>query len=113
MVHSHGGQIATDKKLFTWAKEAQERGAGEILFASMNQDGLKKGFAIDALSKLNTLLTIPVIASGGAGEYGHFMDAFILGKADAALAASIFHFGEVRIPDLKKFLSIKGIPVRL
>jgi len=113
IVHSHGGKMPSDKKLFTWAKEGQERGAGEILFTSMDHDGTKAGFAIDALSKLNQLLSIPIIASGGAGEMGHFMDAFILGQADAALAASIFHFGEIKIPDLKKFLSTKGIPVRL
>lgn len=112
VVHTHGGKKPTDKKLFTWAKEAQERGAGEILFTSMDHDGTKNGFAIDALAKLNQLLTIPVIASGGAGEAGHFVDAFVLGKADAALAASIFHFGEVPIPQLKSFLKEKHIPIR-
>jgi len=112
-VYSNGGNTATEKKLFTWAREGQERGAGEILFTSMDHDGTKNGFAIDTLSKLNTLLTIPVIASGGAGAMGHFMDAFVLGKADAALAASIFHFGEIKIPELKEFLSSRGITVRL
>lgn len=112
IVHTHGGKKATDKKLFTWAKEVQQRGAGEILFTSMDNDGTKNGFAIDALAKLHVLLTIPVIASGGAGNAGHFMDAFVLGKADAALAASIFHFGEVSIPELKSYLSTKGIPIR-
>lgn len=112
-VHTHGGKTPTDKKLFSWAKEGQERGAGEILFTSMDHDGTKNGFAVDALSKLNTLLTIPVIASGGAGSPGHFMDVFILGKADAALAASVFHFGEIKIPELKLFLSGKGIAMRL
>src|SRR3954469_16853002 len=111
-VHTHGGRNATDKKLFTWAKEAQERGAGEILFTSMDHDGTKAGFAIDPLSKLNTLLNIPVIASGGAGNMGHFIDAFVLGKADAALAASIFHFGEILLPDLKSFLKEKQIVIR-
>ena len=111
-VHTHGGTKPTEKKLFTWAKEAQERGAGEILFTSMDHDGTKNGFAIDALGKLNQLLTIPVIASGGAGNLGHFVDAFVLGKADAALAASIFHFGEVPIPKLKSFLKEKNIPIR-
>jgi imidazole glycerol-phosphate synthase subunit HisF len=111
-VHTHGGKKPTDKKLFTWAKEAQERGAGEILFTSMDHDGTKNGFAVDALAKLHQLLTVPVIASGGAGDKAHFVDAFILGKADAALAASIFHFGEIPIPALKSFLKEKHIPIR-
>jgi cyclase len=111
-VHTHGGKQPTDKKLFTWAKEGQERGAGEILFTSMDHDGTKAGFAIDPLAKLHELLSIPVIASGGAGTMGHFIDAFILGKADAALAASIFHFGEIKIPELKSFLKEKAINIR-
>jgi cyclase len=113
VVHTHGGKRPTEKKLYSWAKEGQSRGAGEILFTSMDHDGTKKGFALDALRKLHELLTIPIIASGGAGETGHFMDAFILGKADAALAASIFHFGEVKIPDLKKYLKQNYINVRI
>jgi imidazole glycerol-phosphate synthase subunit HisF len=112
-VHTHGGKQPTDKKLFSWAKEGQDRGAGEILFTSMDHDGTKNGFAVDALNKLHQLLEIPVIASGGAGRAEHFIDAFVLGNADAALAASIFHFGEVKVPDLKKFLNTKGITVRL
>jgi cyclase len=112
-VHTHGGKNATDKKLFTWAKEGQERGAGEILFTSMDHDGTKAGFANDPLSKLHDMLQIPVIASGGAGIKEHFIDAFILGKADAALAASIFHFGEIKIPELKSFLNNKNINVRM
>lgn len=112
IVHTHGGKQPTDKKLFSWAKEGQERGAGEILFTSMDNDGTKNGFAIDPLAKLNNQLEIPVIASGGAGNEGHFIDAFVLGKADAALAASIFHFGEIRIPALKEFLQKKGIRIR-
>lgn len=112
IVHTHGGKQPTDKRLFSWAKEGQERGAGEILFTSMDHDGTKSGFAIDPLRKLHELLSIPVIASGGAGVNGHFMDAFVLGKADAALAASIFHFGEVKIPDLKSYLKEKGINIR-
>ena len=112
-VHTHGGKRPTDKKLFTWAREGQERGAGEILFTSMDHDGTKNGFAIDPLSKLHELLHIPIIASGGAGSMGHFMDAYLLGKADAALAASIFHFGEIKIPDLKDFLKKKNIPIRI
>ncbi|MBX2966234.1 MAG: imidazole glycerol phosphate synthase subunit HisF [Cyclobacteriaceae bacterium] len=113
IVHTHGGKNLTEKKLFAWAKEGQERGVGEILFTSMNHDGTKNGFAIDPLVKLHELLTIPVIASGGAGSMGHFADVFTLGKADAALAASVFHFGEIRIPDLKTFLKNHAIPVRL
>jgi len=112
-VYTHGGRQPSNKKLFSWAKEGQQRGAGEILFTSMDHDGTKNGFAIDPLFKLHELLTIPIIASGGAGSEGHFMDAFILGKADAALAASVFHFGEIRIPELKSFLSDKGIAMRL
>lgn len=111
-VHTHGGKMPTEKKLFTWAKEGQERGAGEILFTSMDHDGTKNGFANDPLQKLHQLLTIPVIASGGAGVKEHFIDAFVLGKADAALAASIFHFGEIKIPDLKSFLAANNVSVR-
>jgi imidazole glycerol-phosphate synthase subunit HisF len=113
IVHTHGGKKPTEKKLFTWAKEGQERGAGEILFTSMDHDGTKNGFANDPLEKLHQLLSIPVIASGGAGNMGHFIDTFVLGKADAALAASIFHFGEIRIPDLKLFLHERKINVRI
>jgi cyclase len=112
IVHTHGGQQLSEKKLFSWAEEAQQRGAGEILFTSMDHDGTKNGFAIDALSKLHALLNIPVIASGGAGNMGHFMDTFVLGKADAALAASVFHFGEIPIPALKIFLKDRNIPIR-
>jgi cyclase len=112
VVHTHGGRKPTERKLFSWAKEGQERGAGEILFTSMDHDGTKGGFAIDPLAKLNMLLEIPVIASGGAGNMGHFIDAFVLGKADAALAASIFHFGEIKIPELKSFLKSNSITVR-
>lgn len=112
IVHTHGGKQSTDKKLFSWAEEGQNRGAGEILFTSMDHDGTKNGFALDALNKLHQLLKIPVIASGGAGNEGHFMDAFVLGKADAALAASIFHFGEVSIPSLKKYLKDRNITIR-
>lgn len=109
----NGGRVATDKKLFAWAKEAQERGAGEILFTSMNHDGVKQGFANDALRVLSESLSIPVIASGGAGKMEHFKDVFTEGKADAALAASIFHFHEIAIPDLKKYLRNEGIPMRI
>lgn len=113
IVHTHGGTMPTDKKLFSWAKEGQDRGAGEILFTSMDHDGTKNGFANDALKKLNDLLHIPVIASGGAGLSFHFAEAFTLGKTDAALAASVFHFGEIKIPELKSFLKERSIPVRL
>lgn len=109
----NGGRIATDKELFTWAREAEDRGAGEILFTSMNHDGTKNGFACDALARLSDSLSIPVIASGGAGNMEHFADVFTKGKADAGLAASIFHFNEIAIPELKKYLSLKNIPVRL
>jgi cyclase len=109
----NGGRIPTDKKLFSWAKEAQERGAGEILFTSMNHDGVKQGFANDALAVLSESLSIPVIASGGAGTMEHFRDVFAKGKADAALAASIFHFHEIAIPDLKQYLKQQGVSVRL
>jgi cyclase len=112
LVHTHGGSKSTDKKLFSWAKECQERGAGEILFTSMDHDGTKAGFANDSLNKLNHLLTIPVIASGGAGRMEDFLEAFVIGKADAALAASVFHFGEIKIPDLKKYLKQNGLLIR-
>jgi cyclase len=108
-----GGRERTEKNLFAWAKEAQERGAGEILFTSMNHDGVKNGYANEALSKLADELSIPVIASGGAGKKEHFADAFIKGKADAALAASVFHFGEIPIPELKSYLCSQNISVRI
>ena len=109
----NGGRIETDKYLFDWAKEANERGAGEILFTSMDHDGVKTGYANDALAHLSDILSIPVIASGGAGSMEHFKDTFIEGKADAALAASVFHFGEIKIPELKHYLCTEGINVRL
>ena len=112
-VYVNGGRIPTDKELFSWAKEAENRGAGEILFTSMNHDGVKTGFACGALAKLSENLSIPVIASGGAGAMKHFKDVFTFGKADAGLAASIFHYKEIAIPDLKKYLQENGIPVRL
>jgi cyclase len=112
-VHLAGGTIPTDLKLFDWAKEVEARCAGEILFTSMNHDGTKSGFANKALAKLSDLVNIPIIASGGAGTIQHFIDTFTLGKADAALAASVFHFGEIPILELKKELKEKGIPVRL
>jgi len=112
-VHLAGGSIATDLDLFDWAKEAEQRGAGEILFTSMNNDGTKNGFANNALAKLSEELNIPIIASGGAGSIQHFVDAFNIGKSDAALAASVFHFEEIAIQDLKKELKKNNIEVRL
>ena len=109
----NGGRIPTERGLFEWAKEANERGAGEILFTSMNHDGVKTGFANEALCRLSEDLTIPVIASGGAGAKEHFRDAFALGHADAALAASVFHFGEIKIPELKQYLRTENISIRL
>jgi len=113
MVHLVGGTIPTEIGLFEWAKEVEERGAGEILFTSMNHDGTKGGFANEALAKLSELVNIPIIASGGAGTNQHFVDTFKLGKADAALAASVFHFGEIPILELKQELKRNGIEVRL
>ncbi len=108
-----GGRERTGRGLFEWAREAQERGAGEILFTSMNHDGVKQGYANDALARLADELNIPIIASGGAGAKEHFRDAFTLGHADAALAASVFHFGEIPIQELKQYLHNEGINVRL
>lgn len=108
-----GGRERTPLKLLEWAKEVSQRGAGEILFTSMNHDGVKQGFANEALAMLADELPIPVIASGGAGKREHFLDAFTQGKADAALAASVFHFGEIAIPELKAYLSAEGIKVRI
>ncbi len=113
MVHLVGGKVPTDIKLFDWAVEVAERGAGEILFTSMNHDGTKNGFANEALAKLSELVNIPIIASGGAGNKQHFIDTFVDGKSDAALAASVFHFKEIDIVDLKNDLLKVGIPVRL
>ena len=109
----NGGRIPTEHGLFDWAKEANDRGAGEILFTSMNHDGVKTGFANEALARLAEDLTIPVIASGGAGAMEHFRDAFTVGHADAALAASVFHFGEIGMPQLKNYLKDEGISVRI
>lgn len=108
-----GGRERTERGLFEWAKEAQERGAGEILFTSMDHDGVKTGYANEALARLADELSIPVIASGGAGAKEHFRDAFTIGHADAALAASVFHFGEIPIPELKSYLRQEGINVRI
>ena len=112
-VHLVGGKIATDIDLFDWAKEVEIRGAGEILFTSMDNDGTKNGFANEALVKLSQTVNIPIIASGGAGTIQHFTDAFLVGNADAALAASVFHFQEIGIQDLKKELKNNNIQIRL
>jgi len=109
----HGGRIRVERTLLDWAKEVADRGAGEILFTSMDHDGVKQGFANEALAMLADSLPIPVIASGGAGKREHFRDAFTMGHADAALAASVFHFGEIPIPELKQWLYNEGITVRL
>ena len=113
IVHLVGGKVATELNLVDWAIEVEKRGAGEILFTSMNNDGTKNGFANEALAKLSTLVNIPIIASGGAGTKEHFVDAFINGKADAALAASVFHFQEIEITELKQYLKEQNIEVRL
>jgi len=111
--YTKGGRNRTERGLFEWAYESQERGAGEILFTSMNHDGVKQGYANEALALLADKLSIPIIASGGAGSREHFRDAFTIGHADAALAASVFHFGEIPIPALKHYLNEQGINVRL
>jgi cyclase len=111
-VYLNGGRLKTDVKCIEWAKRGVEAGAGEILLTSMNHDGTKSGFALDITRMLAETLPVPVIASGGGGLPEHFADVFINGKADAALAASIFHFKEISIPDLKKYLAKKNIPVR-
>ncbi len=112
-VMTHGGHRETDRELFSWAAEVQDRGAGEILFTSMDHDGTKNGYACQAYSEMASFLTIPVIASGGAGTVAHIEEVLREGKADAALAASIFHYGEIRIPELKRKLLEDGINVRI
>ena len=112
IVHLVGGKVSTERKLFTWAQEAVDRGAGELLFTSMDHDGTKKGFANTALRQLSEKVTVPIIASGGAGTMQHFIDTFVEGNADAALAASVFHFKEISIPELKNELQLHKIPMR-
>ncbi len=109
----NGGRVRTELKLKEWAREAEGRGAGEILFTSMDHDGVKNGYANDILAELAGLLSIPIIASGGAGRKEHFRDAFTKGRADAALAASVFHFGEIKIPELKAYLREQNINIRM
>jgi cyclase len=111
-VYLNGGRTKTDVLVTDWAKQAVDLGAGEILLTSMNHDGTKKGFALDITAQLSKSLPVPIIASGGGGEASHFYDVFTEGCADAALAASIFHYKEVAIPDLKEYLAKKGISVR-
>ena len=112
IIHTHGGSKPTEKELFSWAREVEQRGAGEILFTSMDHDGTKQGFANEALRKMASEVSIPIIASGGAGTMPHFKDVFEQGHADAALAASIFHFKEIGIPELKDYLRENNIAVR-
>jgi len=112
-VHLVGGKVPTELELFDWAKEVEVRGAGEILFTSMDHDGTRDGFANETLARLAEHVNIPVIASGGAGNKQHFLDAFNKGKADAALAASVFHYKDMAIPELKQYLKGQGIPVRI
>ena len=112
-VYLNGGRTKTDTKTIDWAKQAVALGAGEILLTSMNNDGTKAGFAVDITLLLSNTLSVPVIASGGAGTMQHFEEIFVNGKADAALAASIFHYKEIAIPELKQFLSTKNISIRL
>jgi len=113
IVYLNGGRIATERRLFDWAKESEARGAGEILFTSMNHDGVKTGFACTPMARLADSVSIPIIASGGAGTMAHFLEVFTEGKADAGLAASIFHFGEISIGELKNYLHQHGVPVRV
>lgn len=112
-VYLNGGRTATGVRTIDWAKEAVESGSGEILLTSMNNDGTKKGFAMDITSLLSETLEVPIIASGGAGTPEHFAQVFSIAKADAALAASVFHYSEIEIPDLKKYLHDHHIPVRI
>lgn len=112
-VTTHGGRNATDKELFAWAMEAQERGAGEILFTSMDHDGTRAGYPCETFAKMSSMLSIPIIASGGAGNVQNIADVLTDGKADAALAASIFHYGEITIGELKRQLKEQDIIVRL
>ena len=112
-VHLNGGRIATEIETEDWIRQAQERGAGEILLTSMNHDGTKTGFDCTLLKKINNMVSIPVIASGGAGNNQHFVDVFQQCDVDAALAASVFHYGEIQIPELKAFLKSNDIEIRI
>ncbi len=112
-VHTHGGRRITELKTLEWAREVENRGAGEILLTSMDADGTKAGFACDLTAKVSSAASIPIIASGGAGTMEHFTEVFTSGKADAGLAASIFHFKEIDILALKNYLATQGIPMRI
>lgn len=112
-VMTHGGKTPTDKELYFWAKEVQNLGAGEILFTSMDHDGTRNGYAVETYSRLADELSIPVIASGGAGSVADIEEVLTTGRADAALAASIFHYGEISIPELKRTLRTHGVNVRI
>jgi cyclase len=112
-VHTHGGRKITEIQTMAWAKEVESRGAGEILLTSLDADGTKAGFANDLTNRISAQSSIPIIASGGAGTMEHFYEVFTSGKADAGLAASIFHFKEIEIIELKKYLASKGIPMRI
>jgi cyclase len=112
VVYLSGGKIPTELDLFEWAKKGVELGAGEILFTSMDNDGTKEGFAVEALDKLSRTVNVPIIASGGCGSMEHFKEVFERSNVDAALAASVFHFGEIQIPELKKYLKNHSIDVR-
>ena len=111
-VYTHGGRTPTGKDAVAWAKEAEQRGAGEILLTSMDRDGTKQGYDVELTRAVTSAVGIPVIASGGAGEPGHFREALTAGGADAALAASLFHFGELSIADVKRYLADQGVAVR-
>jgi imidazole glycerol-phosphate synthase subunit HisF len=111
-VYKNGGKKATNWTLFEWAQEGTRLGAGEILFTSMNADGEKGGYALDALKRLSNLVSVPIIASGGAGKMEHFLAVFRIGQADGALAASVFHFGDIQIPTLKNYLKLNQIEIR-
>ena len=113
MVHLVGGKVPTSIEIKDWVREVERRGAGEILFTSMDNDGTKNGFANQTLAELSVMVNIPIIASGGAGATNHFVDVFKIGKADAALAASVFHYGEIKIPNLKKVLKKENIEIRI
>ncbi|WP_020607090.1 imidazole glycerol phosphate synthase subunit HisF [Spirosoma spitsbergense] len=113
IVHTHGGRRPTELRTIAWAKEVEERGSGELLLTSMDTDGTKAGFALDLTAQISGAANIPVIASGGAGSMEHFVDVFTTGKADAGLAASIFHFKEIDIPVLKRYLKEQGVEMRL
>ena len=113
VVHTHGGRNPTDLQTLAWAKEVENRGAGEILLTSMDTDGIKNGFAVALTAQVSGAANIPIIASGGAGNMEHFKDVFTTGKADAGLAASIFHFKEIEIPALKNYLKAQGISMRI